>query len=89
MFTLYLKKSKNTETGNDYFKRLVVKAVDGGFMVKEEIDYGYGAGISETGVPSLNKVYKTAKGAENAIKKYKPQQYRMSLVEGLMQEGKI
>lgn len=78
----------NTETGNTAFKRLVVKEVDGMFRVCQETDRGFGAGVVETFVPSI-KPYKTRKGAEKALSNWKPQRYHMTIVEGLMLEGKI
>lgn len=88
MTVRYLKRYKNEETGNVAFKRLLVKEIDGLFWVVEEIDYGYGAGVSMTKVPSI-KSYKTENGAEKALEKWKPARYCMTVVEGLMQEGKI
>lgn len=84
----YLKRYKNEETGNIAFKRLLVKQIDGLFFCVEEVDYGYGAGVSMTKIPSI-KPYKTEKGAEKALEKWKPARYRMTVVEGLMQEGRI
>jgi hypothetical protein len=78
----------NSETGVVCIKRLVVKEVNGLFRVYQETDRGYGEGFVGTPVPSI-KPYKTAKGAEKALRVWQPPQYRMTLVEGLMQEGKI
>ena len=78
----------NQETGAVCIKRLVVKEINGLFRVCQEIDRGYGDGFVSTFVPSI-KPYKTLKGAEKAMMQWQAPQYRMSLVEGLMQEGKI
>lgn len=78
----------NNETGNTAFKRLVVKEVNGMFRVCQETDRGYGAGVVSAFVPSI-KPYKSRKGAEKAMQNWKPQSYRMTVAEGLMQEGKI
>lgn len=83
-----LKRYINQETGAVCIKRLVVKEVNGLFRVYQETDRGYGEGFVGTPVPSI-KPYKTQKGAEKALQAWQSPQYRMSLVEGLMQEGKI
>lgn len=78
----------NQETGAVCIKRLVVKEVNGMFRVCQETNRGYGDGFVSTFVPSI-KAYKTLKGAEKAMMQWQAPQYRMTLVEGLMQEGKI
>ena len=78
----------NKETGLVAFKKLCVRSIDGMFRVVQVSNYGYGAEDTITPVPSI-KPYKTQRGAEKALDGYKPPQYRMTLVEGLMQEGKI
>lgn len=78
----------NKETGNIAFKRLVVKQIDGLFRVCQETDRGYGAGITTAILTSI-KPYKTQKGAEKALQAWKAPRYRMTVAEGLMQEGKI
>lgn len=83
----YLERYVNESTKAVAFKRLAVKEQDGLFFVVKEIDYGNGAGVQEVKMPI--KPYKTRKGAEAAMMKWKPTSYRTTLVEGLMQEGKI
>lgn len=78
----------NKETGNIAFKRLVVKQINGLFRVCQESDYGYGAGITTAVLTSI-KPYKTQKGAEKALQQWEAPRYKMTVVEGLMQEGKI
>lgn len=78
----------NQETGAVCIKRLMVKEVNGLFRVYHETDRGYGEGFVGAAVPSI-KPYKTQKGAEKAMQAWQAPQYRMTLVEGLMQEGKI
>lgn len=78
----------NKETGLVAFKKLCVRSIDGMFRVVQASNYGYGAEDTITPVPSI-KPYKTRRGAEKALDGYKLPQYRMTLVEGLMQEGKI
>lgn len=78
----------NNETGAVCIKRLVVKEVDGLYLVYMETDRGYGEGFVGAQVPSI-KSYKTAKGAEKALQAWQAPRYSMTLVEGLMQEGKI
>lgn len=85
---VYYSRYTNPETGVQCFKRLVVKAVDGGFRVFQETERGYGQGIVEAVVPSI-KPYKTEKGAIKAMLAWEPKKYIMTLAEGLMQEGKI
>ncbi|MDU7405663.1 MAG: hypothetical protein E7L15_17625 [Citrobacter portucalensis] len=78
----------NKETGLVAFKKLCVRSIDGMFRVVHVSNYGYGAEDTITPVPSI-KPYKTQRGAEKALDGYKLPQYRMTLIEGLMQEGKI
>lgn len=85
----YLSRYKNEETGEWSFKRLIVKPVDGGFRVFYQCDYGNGAGIAECPFTGIPKRYKTERGADNAITRYTPPRYQMSLYEGLVLEGKI
>lgn len=76
------------ETGLIAFKRLVVvQNANELFEVVKEIDYGRGAGVTVAKMPI--KPYKTRKGAEKAMQAYQPKRYQMTLVEGLMMEGKI
>ena len=76
------------ETGLVAFKKLCVRSIDGMFRVVQVSNYWYGAEDTITPVPSI-KPYKTQRGAEKSLDGYKLPQYRMTLVEGLMQEGKI
>ena len=85
---VYYSRYINQETGIQCFKRLVVKAVDGGFRVFQQTERGYGQSIVEAVVPSI-KPYKTEKGAIKAMLNWEPKKYIMTLAEGLMQEGKI
>lgn len=85
---VYYSQYTNPETGVQCFKRLAVKAVDGGFRVFQQTERGYGQGIVEAVVPSI-KPYKTEKGAIKAMLNWEPKKYIMTLAEGLMQEGKI
>lgn len=78
----------NQETGAVCIKRLVIKEINGLFRVCQETDRGYGDGFVSTFVPSI-KPYKTLKGAEKAMSNWQAPQYRMSLAEGLMHDGKI
>lgn len=78
----------NKDTGVYAFKRLVVKEDGGLFRVFQETDRGFGEGVVSAMVSSI-KPYKTRKGAEKAMQSWKPATYRMTLVEGLMAEGKI
>ena len=78
----------NQETGAACIKRLIIKEINGLFRVCQEIDRGYVDGFVSTFVPSI-KPYKTLKGAEKAMMQWQVPQYLMSMVEGLMQEGKI
>lgn len=83
-----LQRYKNTETGNIATKRLVVREMDGFFRVCQVTDRGYGEEPTVAIMGSV-KPYKTKKGAEKAMMAWKVPQYRMTLVEGLMQEGKL
>lgn len=83
-----LEKYINKETGVVCVKRLFVKKIGELFHVVRETDRGWGEGF--VGAPLCGiKPYKTEKGAEKAMQNWQPEHYRMSLVEGLMQEGKI
>ena len=78
----------NKETGLVAFKKLCVRSIDGMFRVVQVSNYGYSAEDSVTPVPSI-KAYKTQRGAEKALESYRLPRYKMTVVEGLMQEGKI
>lgn len=78
----------NKKTGLIAFKKLCVRNIGDMFCVVQVSNYGYGAEDTITQVPSI-KPYKTQRGAEKALDGYKLPQYRMTLAEGLMQEGKI
>ncbi|WDS61671.1 hypothetical protein [Cronobacter phage vB_Cdu_VP8] len=83
----YLERYVNSETGKTCFKRLSVLEDNGLFRVVHECDYGFGAEISIAKMPI--RPYKTRKGAEKAMMAWQPKKYKMTLVEGLMHEGKI
>ena len=85
-----LERYKVKETGLIASKRLLVEQNKdtGLFEVVKHIDYGRGAGVQVGKMPTI-KPYKTRKGAEKAMMAYQPKQYRMTLAEGLMMEGKI
>lgn len=85
---IILSRYLNKDTGVYAFKRLVVKEESGIFRVFQETDRGYGEGVVSAMVSSI-KPYKTRKGAEKAMQAWKPATYKMTLVEGLMFEGKI
>lgn len=78
----------NKETGLVAFKKLCVRNIDSMYHVVQISNYGYGAEDAIAKVPSI-KPYKTQGGAEKALQAYKQPGYKMTLVEGLMQEGKI
>ncbi|AHY25380.1 hypothetical protein PS2_134 [Serratia phage PS2] len=82
----YLERYTNPENGEECFKRLSVLEDDGFFRVVKETYRGYGT-IVIANMPI--RPYITRKGAEKAMMKWQPKQYKMTLVEGLMQEGKI
>lgn len=85
---IILERYTNKDTGLTAFKRLVViENTSGLFEVVKEIDYGQGAGVTVAKMPL--KAYKTRKGAEKAMKAYQPPRYQMTVVEGLMSQGKI
>lgn len=83
-----LSRYTNKETGLVAFKKLCVREIDGLYRVVHVSNYGYGDEDSVSFVPSI-KPYKTLNGAEKALDNWQAPQYRMTLVEGLMQEGKI
>lgn len=85
---IILNRYLNKDTGIMAFKRLVVKEDKGLFRVFHETDRGYGEGVVSAVVSSI-KPYKTHKGAVKAMQSWKPATYKMTLVEGLMAEGKI
>lgn len=85
---IYTSRYINSETGIECFKRLVVKEIDGLFRVYEETERGWGSPVTSALIASI-KPYKTRKGAEKAAINWQPKQYKMTLVEGLMSEGKI
>lgn len=85
---IILNRYLNKDTGVYAFKRLVVKEDSGFFRVYQETDRGYGQVVVSAMVPSI-KPYKTRKGAERAMQSWRPATYKMTLVEGLMAEGKI
>lgn len=78
----------NKETGLVAFKKLCVRNIDDMYRVVQVSNYGYGAEDTVTQVPSI-KPYKTQHGAEKALEAYRLPGYKMTVVEGLMQEGKI
>lgn len=84
MIERLIQRYTNKETGNIAFKRLVVKQINGLFRVCQETDYGYGAGITTAILTSI-KPYKT----EKALQQWEAPRYKMTVVEGLMHEGKI
>lgn len=85
---IYSLNEKNKETGLHSFKRLAVQKVDGLFVVVQESDRGFGAGVQVARIASI-KPYKTKSGAEKAMAKYEPKTYIMSLYEGLVSTGVI